>query len=114
MLIQEQKTQSGNYVTDASELSAGDEIVIASNSKSVITGDLDSSKNFLKENTTVTFNDNKTEITSIVDAVSIYILGGKADAWTLTNSDGKLLGASAVKKINVRKRNNNLENNYSK
>ena len=95
------KTTKWKLVTDASELSVGDEIVIASNSKSVITGDLDSSKNFLKENTTVTFNDNKTEITSIVDAVSIYILGGKADAWTLTNSDGKLLGASAVKKMTL-------------
>ena len=95
------KNTKWKLVTDASELSAGDEIVIASNSKSVITGDLDSSKNFLKENTTVTFNDNKTEITSIVDAVSIYILGGKADAWTLTNSDGKLLGASAVKKMTL-------------
>ena len=97
----ETKNTKWKLVTDASELSAGDEIVIASNSKSVITGDLDSSKNFLKENTTVTFNDNKTEITSIVDAVSIYILGGKADAWTLTNSDGKLLGASAVKKMTL-------------
>lgn len=95
------KTTKWKLVTDASELSAGDEIVIASNGKSVITGDLDPSKNFLKENTTVTFNDDKTEITSIVDAVSIYILGGKADAWTLTNSDGKLLGASAVKKMTL-------------
>ncbi len=95
------KTTKWKLVTDASELSDGDEIVIASNGKSVITGDLDPSKNFLKENTTVTFNDDKTEITSIVDAVSIYILGGKADAWTLTNSDGKLLGASAVKKMTL-------------
>lgn len=95
------KTTKWKLVTDASELSAGDEIVIASNGKSVITGDLDPSKNFLKENTTVTFNDDKTEITSIVDAVSIYILGGKADACTLTNSDGKLLGASAVKKMTL-------------
>lgn len=95
------KTTKWKLVTDASELSDGDEIVIASNGKSVITGYLDPSKNFLKENTTVTFNDDKTEITSIVDAVSIYILGGKADAWTLTNSDGKLLGASAVKKMTL-------------
>ena len=109
------KTTKWKLVTDASELSVGNEIVIASNSKGAITGKFNSSKKYLEINTTdVTFNDDKTEITSTVDSVSIYILGGEADAWTLTNSDGKLLGASAVKKNDVRKRNNNLENNYSK
>ena len=93
------KTTKWKLVTDASELSVGNEIVIASNSKGAITGKFNSSKKYLEINTTdVTFNDDKTEITSTVDSVSIYILGGEADAWTLTNSDGKLLGASAVKK----------------
>lgn len=96
------KTTKWKLVTDASELSVGDEIVIASNSKGAITGKFNSSKKYLEINTTdVTFNDDKTEITSTVDSVSIYILGGEADAWTLTNSDGKLLGASAVKKMTL-------------
>ena len=94
------KTTKWKLVTDASELSAGDEIVIASNSKDAITGKFDSSKKYLVINTTdVTFNDAKTEITSNVDSVSIYILGGEADAWTLTNSDGKLLGAKKAKEM---------------
>lgn len=92
------KTTKWKLVTDASELSVGDEIVIASNSKGAITGKFNSSKKYLEINTTdVTFNDDKTEITSTVDSVSIYILGGEADVWTLTNSDGKLLGATAAK-----------------
>ena len=96
------KTTKWKLVTDASELSVGNEIVIASNSKGAITGKFNSSKKYLEINTTdVTFNDDKTEITSTVDSVSIYILGGEADAWTLTNSDGKLLGASAVKKMTL-------------
>lgn len=96
------KTTKWKLVTDASELSVGDEIVIASNSKGAITGKFNSSKKYLEINTTdVTFNDDKTEITSTVDSVSIYILGGEADVWTLTNSDGKLLGATAAKAMTL-------------
>lgn len=44
-----------------------------------------------------TFNDDKTEITSTIKTTSILTLGGKVDAWTLTNSDGKLLGTKEAK-----------------
>ena len=88
------KTTKWKLVTDASELSAGDEIVIASNSKGYIAGSfLSKYLNAIQ----ATFNDDKTEITSTIETTSILTLGGKVDAWTLTNSDGKLLGTKEAK-----------------
>ena len=88
------KTTKWKLVTDASELSAGDEIVIASNSKGYIAGSF--SSKYLNA-IQATFNDDKTEITSTIKTTSILTLGGKVDAWTLTNSDGKLLGTKEAK-----------------
>ena len=88
------KTTKWKLVTDASELSAGDEIVIASNSKGCIAGSF--SSKYLNA-IQATFNDDKAEITSTIEATSILTLGGKVDAWILTNSDGKLLGTKEAK-----------------
>lgn len=57
------KTTKWKLVTDASELSAGDEIVIASNSKGYIAGSF--SSKYLNA-IQATFNDDKTEITSTI------------------------------------------------
>ena len=90
------KTTKWKLVTDASELSAGDEIVIASNSKGAIAGSL--SGKFLTV-VEATFNSGKSEITSSIASESIFVLGGELDKWTLTNSNGKMLGASAAKSL---------------
>lgn len=90
------KTTKWKLVTDASELSAGDEIVIASNSKGAIAGSL--SGKFLTV-VEATFNSGKSEITSPIASESIFVLGGEVDKWTLTNSNGKMLGASAAKSL---------------
>ena len=90
------KTTKWKLVTVASELSAGDEIVIASNSKGAIAGSL--SGKFLTV-VEATFNSGKSEITSSIASESIFVLGGEVDKWTLTNSNGKMLGASAAKSL---------------
>lgn len=90
------KVTKWKLVTDASELSVGDEIVIASNSKGAIAGSL--SGKFLTV-VEATFNSGKSEITSSIASESIFVLGGEVDKWTLTNSNGKMLGASAAKSL---------------
>lgn len=90
------KTTKWKLVTDASELSAGDEIVIASNSKGAIAGSLSGKFLTVVEGT---FNSGKSEITSSIASESIFVLGGEVDKWTLTNSNGKMLGASAAKSL---------------
>ena len=105
------KTTKWKLVTDASELSAGDEIVIASNSKGYIAGSF--SSKYLNA-IQATFNDDKTEITSTIKTTSILTLGGKVDAWTLTNSDGKLLGTKEAKAMALGSGTTTWKNNCSK
>lgn len=90
------KVTKWKLVTDASSLKVGDEIVIASNSKGAIAGSL--SGKFLTV-VEATFNSGKSEITSSISSESIFVLGGEVDKWTLTNSNGKMLGASAAKSL---------------
>ncbi len=90
------KVTKWKLVTDASSLKVGDEIVIASNSKGAIAGSL--SGKFLTV-VEATFNSDKSEITSPIASESIFVLGGEVDKWSLTNSNGKMLGASAAKSL---------------
>lgn len=89
-------TESWNLVTDASTLKVGDELVIASNEKGVVAGNI--TKDYLSE-VTSTFSEDMSTITKLDDNAVIFTLGGKADAWTLSNSEGKLLGCTAAKKV---------------
>lgn len=90
------KVTKWKLVTDASSLKVGDEIVIASNSKGAIAGSL--SGKFLTV-VEATFNSDKSEITSPIASESIFVLGGEVDKWSLTNSNGKMLGTSAAKSL---------------
>lgn len=83
-------------VTDASTLAAGDRIVIASNSKGKVAAGITSG--YLNE-TSAQFSSNLSTIESMSADASVFTLGGSANSWTLSNSDGALLGATAVKKI---------------
>ncbi len=82
-------------VTDASTLQAGDQIVIAANTKGFVAAAL--SSQYLK-NSAATFSENKTTITTLPADAAIFTLSGSADAWTLSNTNGAL-GATTVKKL---------------
>ena len=82
-------------VTDASKLIAGDKLIMASNTKGVVAGDITSQ--YLSTKAAI-FSENLSTIESAADAV-VFTLGGSANAWTLANEEGKLLGATAVKKL---------------
>lgn len=89
-------TESWNLVTDASTLKVGDELVIASNEKGVVAGNI--TKDYLSRIAS-TFSEDMSTITKLDDNAIIFTLGGEADAWTLSNSEGKLLGCTAVKEV---------------
>lgn len=89
-------TESWNLVTDASTLKVGDELVIASNEKGVVAGNI--SDDYLSK-VTSTFSKDMSTIAELGQGAVVFTLGGKADAWTLSNSEGKLLGCTAVKKV---------------
>lgn len=90
-------TESWSLVTDASTLKVGDELVIASNEKGVVAGNITTDNILSKIEST--FSDDMSTITEIGQDAVVFTLGGKADAWTLSNSEGKLLGCTAVKEV---------------
>ena len=83
-------------VTDASTLAVGDKIVIVSNSKKKVAAGIES--DYLKE-TSAQFSSDLSTIESMFADASVFTLGGSANSWTLSNSDGALLGATAAKKL---------------
>lgn len=87
----------GKYtlVTDVNDLQVGDKIIIACYSKEKAAGDLTSAILSVDD---VTFSNNGNTLTPSARTL-IFTLGGSPDAWTLANSSGQLLGATAVKKL---------------
>ena len=81
-------------VTDTSELKAGDKIIIVSGT--FVAGDI--SNAIMASVSGITLSENGT-ISSLPDGAIILTLGGSADSWTLSNEQGKLLGATTVKKL---------------
>lgn len=90
-------TESWKLVTDASTLKVGDELVIASNEKGVVAGNITTDNILSKIEST--FSDDMSTITELEQDAVVFTLGGKADAWTLSNSEGKLLGCTALRKL---------------
>lgn len=90
-------TESWNLVTDASTLKVGDELVIASNEKGVVAGNITTDNILSKIEST--FSDDMSTITELGQDAVVFTLGGEADAWTLSNSEGKLLGCTKLKKL---------------
>lgn len=85
-------------VTDASDLSVGDEIVMACYTKGYTAGSLSSS---VLGTVTSLFSTDHTTITSLGDGTVVFTLGrpeGSDTMWTLTSDDG-VLGATAAKKL---------------
>ena len=79
-----------------SALRAGMQLVMASNTKGVTAGAHSSS--YLDEVASV-FSDDLTVLETLGDGTVIITLGGEADAWTLSDVEGQLLGASANKNV---------------
>lgn len=82
-------------VTDAASLMSGDVLVIASNTKGKTAGDI--SSQYMAE-TSSTFSNDYSTITSLGSGAVELTLGGTTGAWTLS-SGGKALGATEVKKL---------------
>lgn len=80
-------------VENHDELYAGAQIIIASNTKNCVAGNITST--YLSE-VSVTFSQ-KERIESVNEDAMIFTLGGNEGAWTLRSEEGKLLGASALK-----------------
>ena len=85
-------TPKAKLVADASELKAGDQIILTAtaNSKTYVAGSL--SGNYL---TSI-----ETDPADPAANVEVFTLGGKAGAWTLTASDGKQIYTAAAKALN--------------
>ena len=80
-------------VTDASTLKAGDIIYIVCDSKGFAAGDIASS---VMQNIAVSIINESLPLTENVVELT---LGGSSGSWTLSNNEGKLLGATAAKKL---------------
>ena len=85
-------------VTDAQELSAGDRVILAAakGEKTVVCGAISGA--YLTEVFT-TFSEDMATIPTLPEDAQVFTLGGSEGAWTLSNGDGQLLGATAVKKL---------------
>ena len=94
------KTETQNIwklVEDASTLKKGDKLVLAENTTGKVASTTIS--NNVITPLGVTFSDDKKMMNSVDDNMLKLTLGGENDAWTLTNENGKMLGATAVKKV---------------
>ncbi|MBR4308913.1 MAG: endonuclease, partial [Oscillospiraceae bacterium] len=90
-------TGSGwSLVTGDSQLYSGAQLVLASNAKGKIAGAL--SSNYLSS-LDQSFSTDLSTISALTSGALVLTLGGKSGAWTLSNQDGQLLGATEVKKL---------------
>lgn len=83
-------------LSDISQLTPGDRIVLACPEKSTTAGQL-SNKVLVAQSST--FSSDTMTITSLGIETQIFILGGSEGAWTLANESGKLLGVKKVKEL---------------
>ena len=85
-------------VTTADDLKVGTKLLIASTSKGAVAGAITtgSSSSYMGK-VAATFANN---VCTPTDAGAVELtLGGTSAAWTLTNAEGQLLGATALKKV---------------
>lgn len=87
------RSEAWTLVTDASTLAAGDKLVIASNDKGAVAGDI-SSKKFMTSLGNAKFSSDKASLVELPSDAVILTLGGTVDSWTLTNENAEKLGGS--------------------
>lgn len=83
-------------VTDASTLKAGDKLVIGCGTAGSVAGNISGT---ILQSLAATFESGYSSITDLPAEALVLTLGGTKDAWTLANSEGKILGATAEKKL---------------
>ncbi len=83
-------------VTENAQIPDGAQVVLASNEKGTVAGDI-SSQYLVKE--TAEFSEDLTTILSLPESAMILTLGTDGGSRTLANSNGQLLGATALKKL---------------
>lgn len=87
-------------VTDASDLQAGDQIVLGCAAKGKVAGtNIKGFGSGAKYMSAIDASFSGDELVSVPDKGAVFTLSGDASAWTLTNQNGKVLGASAEKKL---------------
>lgn len=85
-------------VTDVSDLAVGDKIIIARNSThKAIAGAINN--DYLTAVQSAKFSEDGKTVMVTDQVVEIFTLGKSDDFWTLTNQEGKLLGANKVKAV---------------
>ena len=89
-------TGKWTLLEDASTLSSGMKVVIASKEKGFTAGNISSE---VMSNVTSSFSSDGKTITSLGSNTVQLTVGGSSGAWTFADSQGKLLGATAVKKL---------------
>lgn len=100
-------TPTGNTfskVESVSDISAGDNLVIASYSNKTVAGTLSSS--YLQSvSASSAFNNDGSKITSLPSNTSVFAVGGSSSAFTLTSSEGQLY-SSGAKNLNFSNKGN--------
>lgn len=88
-------------ISDINDLQVGDVIIIGNASKNKVASSFASSttSSYLKEASYEYTSDDKSFNDVLLD--ESYTLGKNGDFWTLKNNEGKLLGASAAKKLTL-------------
>ena len=85
-------------VTDVSDLAVGDKIIIARNSThKAIAGAIN--KDYLTAVQSAKFSEDGKTVTVTDQVIEIFTLVKSDDFWTLTNQEGKMLGANEVKAV---------------
>ncbi|MCM1534281.1 MAG: hypothetical protein NC099_06500, partial [Corallococcus sp.] len=93
--IAETKEATYSLVTSLNQLEEGKQVIIACNTKDKVAGALGSN---VLASVDATFNNDKSSIDDKGSAL-ILTLGKSGDNWTFANSEGKLLGCTAEKKV---------------
>ena len=85
-------------VTNPAELQAGDQIVLGCYTKGkTASTTISGSQTKYLEGITSTFSGS--QLVSMNESTAVFTLSGNASAWTLTNQNGQVLGATAAKKL---------------
>ncbi len=91
-------TATWSLIKNTNDLQSGDEIVLGCSEYDVTAGDISSGTSFLAS-TASTFASDNQSIKTLNKSTMSFTLGKSGAYWTLTGSNGKLLGATAAKKV---------------
>lgn len=92
-------TTTWDLIKNTNDLQSGDEIVLGCSKYEVTAGDISLGTNYLLASTASTFASDKESIKALDKNTMSFTLGKNGAYWTLTGSNGKLLGATAAKKV---------------